>query len=76
MGAVTSKLFVKSVNEAYLMPHYLKPSALPQTLLTVSGMLRLIMTETGEPPEMVDNEVPLTKVSVNGTVNCVGSKDD
>ena len=39
-------------------------------------MLRLKMTETAMPPAMVDNEVPLANVSVNGAVKEFGSNDD
>jgi hypothetical protein len=39
-------------------------------------MLRSKMTETAMPPAMVDNDVPLAKVSVNGAVKEAGSKED
>ena len=34
------------------------------------------MILTGFPPAMVDNEVPLTNVSVNGAVKEAGSNED
>jgi hypothetical protein len=35
-----------------------------------------MMTETATPPAMVDNDVPLAKLSVNGAVKQVGSNED
>ncbi len=47
----------------------MKPSALPHTLLTVSGIKRSIVTETATPPAIVESEFPLTNVSAGGDVN-------
>ena len=59
---------VRSVIIVLRLPQKVEPSALPQTLLTVSGVFRLKVTETGTPSAMLDSEVPLAKISVNGAV--------
>ena len=42
----------------------MKPSALPHTLLMVSGILVLIVSETAAPVAMVVSESALTNVAV------------
>ncbi len=59
---------VRSVIVVLRLPQKVEPSALPQTLLTVSGVLRLKVTEIGTPSAMLDSEVTLAKMSVNGVV--------
>ena len=63
-----TKFVVRSVIIVLRLPQKVKPSPLPQTLLTVSGVLRLKVTETATPSLMLDSEVPLAKISVNGSV--------
>ena len=63
-----TKFVVRSVIIVLRLSQKVKPSPLPQTLLTVSGVLRLKVTETATPSLMLDSEVPLAKISVNGSV--------
>ncbi len=56
-------------------PHYVKPSAFPQTLLTVSGIVRSTMIETALPPAVVDKEYPLKNLSVNSFVKRLAASE-
>lgn len=42
----------------------MKPSVLPHTLLIVSGILVLIVSETGTPVAIVESESALTNMAV------------
>ena len=64
-----------SLNEiCRVLPHQVKPSAFPQTLLTVSGMLRSTVIETAI-PAVVDKEFPLKNLSVNGFVKRLAASE-
>ncbi len=56
-------------------PHLVKPSAFPQTLLTVSGIFMLNLIFTGESVDLVMSVVADAKVAP-GRVNSAGLNDD
>jgi hypothetical protein len=60
-----------------LKPHFLVPSPIPHSVLTVSGIVRLTVTvNVVVSPKNFVIEFAETRVSVGAVVKCVGSNED